>query len=181
MDRRRIERRVAKLERSLAQMGRTHRTQRKARTRTRSRTAAIVGYTNAGKSTLLNRLTGAGVLVEDRLFATLDATTRRLALPGGETVLLTDTVGFIRKLPHSLVEAFRSTLGEVAEADLLIHLVDGSAPDPVVTHRRRAGRAQGDRRRRPPAADGREQGRRRPRRQGGRRAARGDRRVRTHR
>ena len=130
VDRRRIERRVAKLERSLAQMGRTHRTQRKARTRTRSRTAAIVGYTNAGKSTLLNRLTGAGVLVEDRLFATLDATTRRLALPGGETVLLTDTVGFIRKLPHSLVEAFRSTLGEVAEADLLIHLVDGSAPDP---------------------------------------------------
>ncbi len=91
----------------------------------------IVGYTNAGKSTLLNRLTDAGVLVEDRLFATLDATTRRLDLPGGERMLLTDTVGFIRKLPHQLVEAFRSTLAVAAEADLLLHVVDSSAPDPV--------------------------------------------------
>lgn len=90
----------------------------------------IVGYTNAGKSTLLNRLSGAGVLVEDRLFATLDATTRRLQLPGGESVLLTDTVGFVRKLPHQLVEAFRSTLDVVNDADLLVHVVDGSSPDP---------------------------------------------------
>jgi GTP-binding protein HflX len=89
-----------------------------------------VGYTNAGKSTLLNRLSGAGVLVEDRLFATLDATTRRLQLPGGEAVLLTDTVGFVRKLPHQLVESFKSTLRVAAEADLLVHVVDGSAPDP---------------------------------------------------
>ena len=90
----------------------------------------IVGYTNAGKSTLLNRLTSAGVLVEDRLFATLDPTTRRLALPGGEPVLLTDTVGFVRRLPHGLVEAFKSTLEVVGEADLLVHLVDASAADP---------------------------------------------------
>ena len=88
------------------------------------------GYTNAGKSTLLNRLTDAGVLVEDRLFATLDPTTRRLQLPGGEAVLLSDTVGFIRKLPHQLVEAFKSTLEVVADADLLVHVVDASALDP---------------------------------------------------
>ena len=87
---------------------------------------ALVGYTNAGKSTLLNRLTGAGVLVEDRLFSTLDPTVRRLALPGGETVLLSDTVGFVRKLPHQLVESFRSTLEEVVDADLLLHVVDAS-------------------------------------------------------
>src|SRR5699024_7657393 len=90
----------------------------------------IVGYTNAGKSTLLNRLSGAGVLVEDRLFATLDATTRRLALPGGEAVLLSDTVGFVRKLPHQLVESFKSTLRVAADADLLVHVVDGAGPDP---------------------------------------------------
>jgi GTP-binding protein HflX len=92
---------------------------------------AIVGYTNAGKSTLLNRLSGAGVLVEDRLFATLDATTRRLQLPGGEAVLVSDTVGFVRKLPHQLVESFKSTLRVAAEADLLVHVVDGSGPDPL--------------------------------------------------
>jgi GTP-binding protein HflX len=91
---------------------------------------AIVGYTNAGKSTLLNRLTDAGVLVEDRLFATLDATTRRMDLPGGESVLLTDTVGFISKLPHGLVQAFLSTLEVVTDADLLVHVVDGSGRDP---------------------------------------------------
>jgi GTP-binding protein HflX len=90
----------------------------------------LVGYTNAGKSTLLNRLTGAGVMVENHLFSTLDPRTRRLALPGGETVLVSDTVGFVRKLPHQLVEAFRSTLEEVREADLLLHVVDGSAPEP---------------------------------------------------
>ncbi|HAZ35238.1 MAG TPA: GTPase HflX, partial [Acidimicrobiaceae bacterium] len=91
---------------------------------------AIVGYTNAGKSTLLNHLTDAGVLVEDRLFATLDATTRRLQLPGGEAVFLSDTVGFIRKLPHQLVEAFKSTLDVAVDADLLVHVVDASDPDP---------------------------------------------------
>jgi GTP-binding protein HflX len=89
-----------------------------------------VGYTNAGKSTLLNRLTDAGVLVEDRLFATLDPRTRRLDLPGGESVLLSDTVGFVRKLPHQLVEAFKSTLEVVRESDLLVHVVDSASPDP---------------------------------------------------
>lgn len=130
VDRRRIQRRLQKLERDLQSLHRTRLTQRKSRRRSRFHTVAIVGYTNAGKSTLLNRLTGAGVLVEDRLFATLDATTRKLQLPGGETVLLSDTVGFIQKLPTSLVESFKSTLEEVAEADLLVHLVDGSAAEP---------------------------------------------------
>ncbi|HEX7276773.1 MAG TPA: GTPase HflX, partial [Acidimicrobiales bacterium] len=105
-------------------------TQRKSRRRSRLAHLAIVGYTNAGKSTLLNRLTDAGVLVEDRLFATVDPATRRLDLPGGERVLVSDTVGFVRKLPTQLVEAFRSTLEEVAEADLLVHVVDASAADP---------------------------------------------------
>ena len=90
----------------------------------------IVGYTNAGKSTLLNTLTDAGVLSEDRLFATLDPTTRRLSLPGGEPVLLTDTVGFVRRLPHGLVESFKSTLEVASRADYLVHVVDASAPDP---------------------------------------------------
>ena len=130
VDRRRLERRIHKLEGDLRHIGRHRDTQRKARRRSRLRTVAIVGYTNAGKSTLLNHLTDAGVLVEDRLFATLDATTRRLELPGGEAVLLVDTVGFITKLPHGLVEAFRSTLDVVAEADLLLHVVDGAGADP---------------------------------------------------
>ena len=91
---------------------------------------SIMGVSGSGKSTLLNSLTNAGVLVEDRLFATLDATTRRLQLPGGEKVYLTDTVGFVRKLPHQLVEAFTSTLDVVVDADLLIHVVDSSDPDP---------------------------------------------------
>jgi GTP-binding protein HflX len=91
---------------------------------------AIVGYTNAGKSSLLNKLTASGVLVEDRLFATLDPTTRRLALPGGEPVLLSDTVGFINRLPHGLVESFKGTLEVAALADYLVHVVDASAPDP---------------------------------------------------
>jgi GTP-binding protein HflX len=131
VDRRRIERRIHALEDELREIARHRTTQRKRRRRSRLQHIAIVGYTNAGKSTLLNRLTDAGVLVEDRLFATLDATTRRLRLPQGESVLLTDTVGFIRKLPHQLVEAFRSTLDVVLEADLLLHLVDASsiAPD----------------------------------------------------
>ena len=130
VDRRRIQRRLAQLEKDLRGLRRTRLNQRKSRRRSRFHTVAIVGYTNAGKSTMLRSLTGAKVLVEDRLFATLDATTRRLQLPGGETVLVTDTVGFIKKLPTSLVQAFMSTLEEVAEADLLLHLVDASAAEP---------------------------------------------------
>jgi GTP-binding protein HflX len=130
VDRRRILRRIHKLEAELREIDKHRATQRKAQHRSRPRRVAIVGYTNAGKSTLLNRLTQAGVLVEDRLFATLDATTRRLDLPGGEAVLLTDTVGFIRKLPHQLVEAFKSTLSVAADSDLLVHVVDSSSLDP---------------------------------------------------
>ena len=130
VDRRRLLRRVTKLEEELKELTKNRQTQRKARARSRLPTITIVGYTNAGKSTLLNRLTDAGVLVQDRLFATVDPTTRRLDLPGGERVLVTDTVGFVKKLPHQLVQAFRSTLDEVAEADLLLHVVDASAADP---------------------------------------------------
>jgi GTP-binding protein HflX len=130
VDRRRLTRRIHKLEADLAGVSRHRGTQRKARHRSPLPTVAVVGYTNAGKSTLVNHLTDADVLVANRLFATLDATTRRLALPGGEVVLVTDTVGFITKLPHGLVESFRSTLEVVAEADLLVHVVDGTAPDP---------------------------------------------------
>jgi GTP-binding protein HflX len=130
VDRRRLVRRVQKLERDLRDVAATRATQRKARQRRELLRVALVGYTNAGKSTLLNRLTNAGVLVEDQLFSTLDPTTRRLHLPGGETVLMSDTVGFVRKLPHQLVEAFRTTLDEVRDADLLVHLVDASAPEP---------------------------------------------------
>jgi GTP-binding protein HflX len=129
VDRRRIVRRIHKLEGDLREIERHRSTQRKAQRRGQLRKVAIVGYTNAGKSTLLNQLTDAGVLVEDRLFATLDATTRRLVLPGGERMLLSDTVGFIRKLPHQLVQAFRSTLDVAVDADLLVHVVDAGAPD----------------------------------------------------
>jgi GTPase len=129
VDRRRIQRRLTKLERDLVGLGRTRATQRKARQRRALSTVALVGYTNAGKSTLLNRLTDATVLVEDRLFSTLDPATRRLRLPGGETVLLSDTVGFVRRLPHQLVESFRSTLEEVAHADFVLHLVDATDDD----------------------------------------------------
>ncbi|HLI73874.1 MAG TPA: GTPase HflX [Acidimicrobiales bacterium] len=130
VDRRRLVRRMTRLEADLRHLTKTRRTQRRARSRSRQHTVALVGYTNAGKSTLLNRLTDAEVVVEDRLFSTLDPRTRRLAMPGGETVLVSDTVGFVRKLPHQLVEAFRSTLEEVREADLLVHVVDASADAP---------------------------------------------------
>jgi GTP-binding protein HflX len=129
VDRRRLVRRMTRLEADLRQLEQTRRTQRKGRARSRQRTVSLVGYTNAGKSTLLNRLCGAEVLVENRLFSTLDPRTRQLDLPGGETVLLTDTVGFVRKLPHQVVEAFRSTLEVVGESELIVHVVDGSAPD----------------------------------------------------
>ena len=129
VDRRRLVRRMTKLEHDLKDLSRKRATQRKARRRSALPSVALVGYTNAGKSTLLNHLTSAEVVVEDRLFSTVDPTTRRLHLPGGETVLVSDTVGFVRKLPHQLVEAFRSTLDEVVDADLLVHVVDASAPD----------------------------------------------------
>jgi GTP-binding protein HflX len=130
VDRRRVLRRMTKLESELKQLTKNRRVQRKARTRSRLSTVSLVGYTNAGKSTLLNQLTDAGVLVENRVFATLDPRTRRLDLPGGESLLLSDTVGFVRKLPHQLVEAFRSTLEVVKESDLLVHVVDSSASHP---------------------------------------------------
>ncbi len=130
VDRRRILTRISRLEGEIAELHRTRQLQRKSRARSGLAGVTIVGYTNAGKSTLLNRLTQAGVLVEDRLFATLDPTTRRLSLPGGEPVLLTDTVGFVRRLPHGLVEAFKSTLDVASSADMLVHVVDASAADP---------------------------------------------------
>jgi GTP-binding protein HflX len=130
VDRRRLVHRVTKLEAELRKLTKNRRVQRRARARSRLSTVSLVGYTNAGKSTLLNQLTDAGVLVEDRLFATLDPRTRRLQLPGGESVLMSDTVGFVRKLPHQLVEAFRSTLEVVKEADLLVHVVDSAADNP---------------------------------------------------
>jgi len=128
MDRRRVQERIARLERDLREV-RKHRTvQREGRLRRNWPMASLVGYTNAGKSSLLNRLTGAGVLAEDKLFATLDPTTRQFALPNRQKVLLTDTVGFIRKLPHTVIESFKATLEEVQLADLLIHVVDLSHP-----------------------------------------------------
>ena len=127
-DRRRVQDRIAKIGRELDVVRRQRSTQRQGRQRNLWPLASIVGYTNAGKSTLLNALTGAGVLAEDKLFATLDPTTRRLRLPTNQNVLLTDTVGFIRKLPHGLVEAFKATLEEVVQADLLLHVVDASHP-----------------------------------------------------
>ena len=130
VDRRRIMRRVTKLEADLRALQGTRHLQRKSRSKSGLGNVVIVGYTNAGKSTLLNRLTNAGVLTENRLFATLDPTTRRLAMPGGETVLITDTVGFVRNLPHGLVEAFKSTLEVAAEAELLVHVVNSAAANP---------------------------------------------------
>jgi GTPase len=130
-DRRRIRSRVSKLRREIAGMATARATQRSGRDRNAIPSVAIAGYTNAGKSSLLNALTGAGVLVENALFATLDPTVRRAQSPDGREYTLTDTVGFVRHLPHQLVDAFRSTLEEVAAADLLLHVVDGSDPDPL--------------------------------------------------
>ncbi|TXL63255.1 GTPase HflX [Aeromicrobium terrae] len=129
-DRRRIQAKMAKLRRELAMLRTTRDTKKANRRRNAIPSVSIAGYTNAGKSSLLNRLTGAGVLVEDALFATLDPTTRRTQTSDGRVYTLSDTVGFVRHLPHQLVEAFRSTLEEVAESDLVLHVVDGSHPDP---------------------------------------------------
>ncbi|HET9649946.1 MAG TPA: GTPase HflX [Microlunatus sp.] len=130
-DRRRINHRIARLRADLRGMDSTRETKRAERRRHQVPSVAIVGYTNAGKSSLLNRLTNAGVLVENALFATLDPTTRRAQTADGRVFTLTDTVGFVRHLPHDLVEAFASTLEETAQADLLVHVVDGSDPDPT--------------------------------------------------
>jgi GTPase len=129
-DRRRIGQRMAKLRRELSHLRTTRDTKRAERRRRQVPSVSIAGYTNAGKSSLLNKITGAGALVEDALFATLDPTTRRATTSDGRVYTLSDTVGFVRHLPHQLIEAFRSTLEEVADSDLIVHVVDGSHPDP---------------------------------------------------
>ncbi|WP_420822040.1 GTPase HflX [Streptomyces avicenniae] len=129
-DRRRIREKMAKMRREIADMRTGRDVKRQERKRNKVPSVAIAGYTNAGKSSLLNQLTGAGVLVENALFATLDPTVRRAETPGGRAYTLTDTVGFVRHLPHDLVEAFRSTMEEVGDADLILHVVDGSHPVP---------------------------------------------------
>jgi GTP-binding protein HflX len=128
-DKRRVRNAIDRCKRELEQVREARATQRKDRKRTPVPNAAIVGYTNAGKSSLLRRLTGADVLIEDKLFATLDTTTRKVALPNKQPLLLTDTVGFVRKLPHRLIEAFNATLEEAAVSDFLIHLLDASQPE----------------------------------------------------
>src|SRR5471030_369617 len=128
VDRRRVQERIARLERELESVRRTRAVQRQGRKRHQWPVAAVVGSTNAGKSTLLNLLTGADLIAENKLFATLDPTTRNLTLPNKQRLLLTDTVGFLRNLPHTLIESFKATLEEVSEADLLIHVVDLSHP-----------------------------------------------------
>src|SRR2546428_6219908 len=129
VDRRRVQERIARLERELEAVRKTRAVQRQGRKRHQWPVASVVGYTNAGKSTLLNLLTGADVVAENRLFATLDPTTRSFVLSNKQRVVLTDTVGFLRKLPHTLIESFKATLEEVGEADLLIHIVDLSHPN----------------------------------------------------
>jgi GTP-binding protein HflX len=134
IDRRIIRRHIDRLQKELDEVKKQRETQRRLRERTRIPTFAIIGYTNAGKSTLLRALTDADVLVEDKLFATLDPTTRKFILPNKQAILLIDTVGFIRKIPHQLVAAFRSTLEEAVQADILLHLVDMSNPHPEATY-----------------------------------------------
>ena len=129
VDRQHIRRRITKLRRDIVALERTRAVKRGRRERTGIPQVAVAGYTNAGKSTLLNALTGAGTLVADQPFATLDPLTRRLELPTGRAVTVSDTVGFVRKLPHDLVEAFKSTLEEVARADLILHVADASVAD----------------------------------------------------
>jgi GTP-binding protein HflX len=129
-DRRRLRARIGRLQKDITDMSTGRKVQRGRRRRREVPSVVIAGYTNAGKSSLLNALTGAGVLVEDALFATLDPAVRRAVTPSGRGYTLTDTVGFVRHLPHQLVEAFRSTLEETAEADLILHVVDGSDPEP---------------------------------------------------
>jgi GTP-binding protein HflX len=128
VDRRRVQERIARLERELEGVRKVRNVQRQGRKRHQWPVAAVVGYTNAGKSTLLNLLTGADLVAENKLFATLDPTTRSFTLPNKQRVLLTDTVGFLRKLPHTLIESFKATLEEVSQADLLIHVIDLSHP-----------------------------------------------------
>lgn len=128
MDRRLVHERISQLKAELKDVERHREVQRRQRERAHTKVAAIVGYTNAGKSTLLNHLTDAKILAEDKLFATLDPTTRSLTLPGGQEILLTDTVGFIRKLPHHLIEAFKSTLEFARYSDIILHVVDCSNP-----------------------------------------------------
>ena len=131
LDRRRIRQRMAHLRREIQAMAPSRETKRGSRRRGAIPSVAIAGYTNAGKSSLMNRLTEAGIMVEDALFATLDPTVRRAETSEGRTYTLTDTVGFVRNLPHELIEAFRSTLEEVAGADLVLHVVDAAHPDPL--------------------------------------------------
>ena len=128
-DRRKIEQRIIRLEKQIEEVSKHRETQRKQRQRKQVPVIALVGYTNAGKSTLINSLTGADVFVEDKLFATLDSTSRRMVLPAGLSVVLVDSVGFIRRLPHNLIKAFRSTLEETCLSDLLLHVLDASDPD----------------------------------------------------
>ena len=144
VDRRRIRGRMRRLEKDLTQMESVRDTQRKQRRRAGLPSICLIGYTNSGKSSLLNRLTGANVLVEDQLFSTLDSTTRRLLLPDGQKVVVSDTVGFIRKLPHELIAAFHSTLEVVREADLLIHVVDATADQTIAEHMKAVNEALSD-------------------------------------
>ena len=130
-DRRRIHDQMTRLRKDLKDMARSRDVQRNSRRKSHVASVAIAGYTNAGKSSLLNRLTGAGVLVEDALFATLDPTVRKSQTPSGRNITLSDTVGFVRHLPHQLIDAFKSTLEEVSDSDLIVHVVDGSDPDPL--------------------------------------------------
>ena len=129
VDRQHIRRRITKLRRDIAGLSKSRRVKRARREQSGIPQVALAGYTNAGKSTLMNALTDAQALVADQPFATLDPKTRRLALPNGRKATLSDTVGFVRKLPHDLVEAFKSTLEEVARADLILHVADATAPD----------------------------------------------------